>query len=260
MKRIILVFSLATIMMGCSTAYRSGQTPDDVYFSPVREETGYVYVDDDRNYRESDVPLNDRYLRMKSRGGSRWRSFDDDFGYWNNPYWNNSAFLDFYPSFRGGMGMGMGFSPFMGNPFFGPTFGMGNPFFGPTFGTGLYYNPFSPYYFGRPVVVFNNVKFTNPRANGPRMVNLNNYTPPQNYGSKYGNNSSRFGGSYINNGGSSTPRGGYNPRGNGGSSSPSRTFSNSGSGSGFNNSSNSSSSGSSSSGSAPVRSFGRGGN
>lgn len=251
MKRIILVFSLASIMMGCSTAYRSGQTPDDVYFSPVREESGYVYVDDDRNQGESDVPLNDRYLRMKSRGGSRWRSFDDDFGYWNNPYWNNTAFLDFYPSFRGGMGMGMGmgFSPLMGNPFFGPTFG-----------TGLFYNPFSPSYFGRPVVVFNNVKFTNPRANGPRMVNLNNYTPPQNYGSKYGNNSSRFGGSYINNGGSSTPRGGYNPRGNGGSSNPSRTFSNSGSGSGFNNSSNSSSSGGSSSGSAPVRSFGRGGN
>jgi hypothetical protein len=184
---------------------------------------------------------------MKAMGGSRWRSFDDDFAYWNNPYWNNSAYLDFYPSLRGGMGIG--FSPFMGNPFFGPTY----------FGSGLYYNPFSPYYFGRPVVVFNNVKFTNPRANGPRMVNLNNYNPPQNYGSKYGNNSSRFGGSYINNGGSGTPRGGYNPRGNGGSSSPSRTFGNSGSGSGFNNSSNSSSSGSSGS-SAPVRSFGRGGN
>jgi hypothetical protein len=73
MKRIILVFSLASIMMGCSTAYRSGQTPDDVYFSPVREESGYVNVDDDRNYRESEVPLNDRYLRMKAMGGSRWR-------------------------------------------------------------------------------------------------------------------------------------------------------------------------------------------
>ncbi|MEN9371881.1 MAG: hypothetical protein RLZZ64_956, partial [Bacteroidota bacterium] len=158
MKRIILVFSLASIMMGCSTAYRSGQTPDDVYFSPVREESGYVNVDDDRSYRESNVPLNDRYLRMKAMGGSRWRSFDDDFAYWNNPYWNNSAYLDFYPSLRGGMGIG--FSPFMGNPFFGPTY----------FGSGLYYNPFSPYYFGRPVVVFNNVKFTNPRANGPRMV------------------------------------------------------------------------------------------
>lgn len=256
MKRIILVFSLASIMMGCSTAYRSGQTPDDVYFSPVREASGYVNVDDDRSYRESNVPLNDRYLRMKSMGGSRWRSFDDDFAYWNNPYWNNSAFFDFYPSFRGGMGMGMGmgmgFSPFMGNPFLGPTY----------FGSGLYYNPFSPYYFGNPVIVFNNVKYINPRANGPRIVNLNNYTPPQNYGPKFGNNSSRFGGSYINNGGSGTPRGGYNPRGNGGNSSPSRTFGNngSGSGSGFNNSSNSSSSGSSGSSSAPVRSFGRGGN
>lgn len=255
MKKIILVFSLASIMMGCSSAYRIGQTPDDVYFSPVREESGYVNADDDRYYNESNIPLNDRYLRMKAMGGgSRWRSFDDDFGYWNNPYWNNSAYFDFYPSFRGGLGMGMGlgmgFSPFMGNTFFGPTY----------IGTGLYYNPFSPYYFGHPVVVFNNVKNINPRANGPRMVNLNNYTSPQNYGSKYGNNTSRFGGSYINNNGTSTPRGGYNPRGSGGSSSPSRTFSNNSSGPGFNNSSNSSSSSGSSSGSAPVRSFGRGGN
>jgi hypothetical protein len=239
MKIIILVFSLASIMMGCSISYIGGQTPDDIYFSPVREEIGYVNIDR-WSYRES----NDRYLRMKATGSSRWRFFDDDFGYWNNPYWNNSAFLDFYPSFRGGMG----FSPFMGNPFFGPTFG-----------TGLYYNPFSPYYFGSPVVVFNNVKFTNPRANGPRIVNLNSYAQPQNYSSKYSNSNSRFGGSYINNG-SNTPRGGYNPRGNAGSSSPSRTFSNSNSGSGFNNSSNSSSIKSNSGSSAPVRSFGRGGN
>lgn len=258
MKKIILVFSLASIMMGCSTAYRSGQTPDDVYFSPVREESGYVNVDDDRSYRESNIPLNDRYLRMKAMGGSRWRAFDDDFGYWNNPYWNNTAFLDFYPSFRGGMGMGMGFSPFVGNPFF-----MGNSFFGPSyFGTGLFYNPFSPYYFGSPVVVFNNPKFNSPRSYGPRTYNLNNYQAPiyrQGSGGKYssfGNNSGSY---YINNNGSGTPRGGYNPRGNGGSSSPARTFSNNGSGSSFGGSSNSSSSGSSS-GSAPVRSFGRGGN
>ena len=108
----ILAISVASIMMGCSTAYRSGQTPDDVYFSPVNESRGgYVDVEEERNYRDSEIPLNDRYLRMKAMGGSRWRAFDDDFAYWNNPYWNNSAYLDFYPSFRGGgfvMGMGMG--------------------------------------------------------------------------------------------------------------------------------------------------------
>ncbi|MEY4628736.1 MAG: hypothetical protein RLZZ595_1062, partial [Bacteroidota bacterium] len=49
MKRIILVLSLATTMVGCSTAYRSGQTPDDVYFSPVRENPGYVDVDEERS-------------------------------------------------------------------------------------------------------------------------------------------------------------------------------------------------------------------
>jgi hypothetical protein len=252
MKRMILAISAASIMMGCSTAYRSGQTPDDVYFSPVNESRGgYVDVEEERNYRDSEIPLNDRYLRMKAMGGSRWRAFDNDFAYWNNPYWNNSAYLDFYPSYKSGLNWGGGFGVGVGNPFFGPT----------NFGYNPFFNPFSPYNYGRPIVVFNNVKYTNPRANGPRIYNMNNYTPPQNSGSKFGSNSLRSGGQYINNGGNGTPRGGYNPRGSGNSnSSPSRTFSNNGSGSGNNNSSNSSSSGSSSSGSAPVRSFGRGGN
>ena len=45
----ILAISVASIMMGCSTVYRSCQTPDDVYFSPVNEGSGYVNVEDERN-------------------------------------------------------------------------------------------------------------------------------------------------------------------------------------------------------------------
>ena len=42
------VLSAGILLVGCSTAYRSGQTPDDVYFSPARNNnSGYVVVDDE---------------------------------------------------------------------------------------------------------------------------------------------------------------------------------------------------------------------
>ncbi|NBO58665.1 MAG: hypothetical protein EBU73_06985, partial [Chitinophagia bacterium] len=77
--------------MGCSVAYRSGQTPDDVYFSPARNNSSYVITDDEDGYgggryNAAAVPMEDRYLRMKSFSRSRWAQFDEDYAYWNNPY------------------------------------------------------------------------------------------------------------------------------------------------------------------------------
>jgi hypothetical protein len=44
MNKIILAISLASIMMGCSTVYKTGQTIDDVYFSPARPGAEYVNI------------------------------------------------------------------------------------------------------------------------------------------------------------------------------------------------------------------------
>ncbi|MFN5422239.1 MAG: hypothetical protein ACK5AO_03135 [bacterium] len=246
MNRIILAVTLASIMMGCSTAYRTGQTPDDVYFSPVREESGYVNAERNDGYRASEVPLEDRYLRMKTQRRSRWNTFDDDFAYWNNPYWNNRGYFDFYTP----QGM-IGFNNIYHH----------NPFMT---GYGFYGNPFSPVFYGQPVIIVNNVRPSAPRANAPRTYNLNNYRPSiTNVDPKFGTGTLRSTNQYYNPSG--TPRGGYNPRSSGNSSggNPVRTFSNS-SNSSSSGSSNSSSSGSSSSGtkssSAPVRSFPRGSN
>ncbi|MBM3443409.1 MAG: hypothetical protein FJX83_00260 [Bacteroidetes bacterium] len=256
MKRTLLVVLLGSMVMGCSTAYRSGQTPDDVYYSPTPSNSGYVNVDDydqREGYDASRTPLNERYLRMKTFGGSRWRAFDDDFAYWNNPYWNNSLYFDGFN--RGwGWGTGIGFgSPFIGG-MFGPSY----------IGSSLFYSPFSPYFYGAPVVVINNPKFITPRSTGPRTYNLGNYNPPsqQNFNSKYGSGVYRSGGGQYYNNNSGSPRGGYNPRSSnsGYNGSPMRTFSNSNSGGSSNYSNSSSGSSSGSSGSAPVRSFGRGGN
>lgn len=77
---IVILFS------SCSSLYRSGQTPDDVYYSPAREITyreETTRKEEERVIRESDVAsIDDQYLRMKIRN-RRWSSLDD-FDYWND--------------------------------------------------------------------------------------------------------------------------------------------------------------------------------
>lgn len=249
MNRIILAISIASIMMGCSTAYKTGQTIDDVYFSPARPGSEYVNLEKNDEYRASEVPMTDRYMRMKAFGGSRWNSFDDDYAYWNNPHWNNSSYFNVYPSY--------GYS------------GMNSLYFGrPSYGISSYLNPFSPNYYGQPVVVYNTGKSMVSNSTGPRTYSLSNYTPM-----KSSSADPKSGGGFLRSGGqpsntsSNAPRGGYNPRSSGESyGSPSRTFSNSSNSSSSTSSSSSSSgsssssSSSSSSGSAPVRTFPKGGN
>src|SRR5687768_12679551 len=103
MKSFLPLLSLTLVFASCTTAYKSGQTPDDVYFSPERPQAEYVTVEDkeeDRYYRgESNRSSNDyynyeedRYLRMKVRNRSRWSYLDNDF-YSYNPYvYNNYGY------------------------------------------------------------------------------------------------------------------------------------------------------------------------
>ena len=298
MKTRFLLFAIsATVFSSCSTLYKSGQTPDDVYFSPGAEQSGYVNNDRNNEYEDGYVDLDDRYLRMKS-SSRRWSSFDDDFMYWNNPSWNNQFMFNSWN--RPSMGWNLGFGSMWGGSMYGMN-SFNNPFYSPFnspfhnpysggFGS-MYGNPFSPFYYGTPVVIINNPKpiSTNPRANGPRTYNLgtygssnNSYTDPRNgrtfssgsgtgtnsgiriFNSTGSSNSNRSSG-YIGTGGStSKPRGGYNNSDNNtNSSTPVRTFESSGgsqrSSNSSGNSGGSSSSGGSSGGSAPVRSFPRGG-
>src|SRR5687768_11980116 len=116
MKSFLPLLSLTLVFASCTTAYKSGQTPDDVYFSPERPQAEYVRVEDkeeDRYYRgESNRSSSDyynyeeeRYLRMKVRNRQRWSYLDNDF-YSYNPYvyshynyyynspWNSYSYWD----------------------------------------------------------------------------------------------------------------------------------------------------------------------
>jgi hypothetical protein len=106
MKTKILLSSFAFLaLMSCSTTYKVGQTPDDVYFSPAREVDSYTQRDENRDqYRSyNEDEWDDRRLRMRVQSRSnRWSSFDDyswNYDYrWQNYGWRYDAWTNtWYP-------------------------------------------------------------------------------------------------------------------------------------------------------------------
>ena len=106
MKTTILLLAVfSAVLSSCSTAYKTGQTPDDVYYSSARPQTenDKVKNEDKKEYTYTDDYYEDRYLRMKVRNRNRWNDLDDWYNYdrfsygynyyygsYNNPYysWN----------------------------------------------------------------------------------------------------------------------------------------------------------------------------
>ena len=85
--KILLIAFSAAAFSSCSTAYKSGQTPDDVYYSPVR------MVDETRNNKRDETTTqqsspDEARIRMQIRD-HRWRDLDNDYDYGYNysPYY-----------------------------------------------------------------------------------------------------------------------------------------------------------------------------
>jgi hypothetical protein len=77
MKTLLVILSIA-ILASCSTTYKSGQTPDDLYYSKSR-----VIVEkepEDRYERREDYTSQDRQIRM-AINDRRWRNLDYDYDY-----------------------------------------------------------------------------------------------------------------------------------------------------------------------------------
>lgn len=99
MKNKILLFALSLITLAsCSTAYRSGQTPDDLYYAKGKT----VAEENSKQTDDRRISNEDRTIRM-SAYDRRWRTLDDDYdyncsyhpyaygytyGYYYNPYYN----------------------------------------------------------------------------------------------------------------------------------------------------------------------------
>ena len=134
----LLLLGLIVIFSSCSTAYRTGQTPDDVYYSPAPAQDTYVRTDN-QNEKDSYANNNSTYNsedRAIRRGikDSRYRnSVSVDFGYGYDPYGYNSYGYNnpygYYNSY--------GYNDVYMNPYYNPyTF---NYF--PTSYSNYYYSP-----------------------------------------------------------------------------------------------------------------------
>ena len=222
---LLLAFSTAIILSSCTTAYKTGQTPDDVYFSPARQHDEYVRTDNNENnkYRTDDEYYDDRYLRMKVHNHNRWSDPDESY------YYDKRYYATVY---TGGI---------CNNPWSPYTYW--NNYYNPYYHNYVILSPKSPTY------------------NGPRTFNLNSYNNTQtikqrfsiaNPNYKYGTNNNTY----------SAPRSGSSTRDNGNSGNFLRDIfssggskSNSSSNSSGNSTNNSSGSSGNSSHPAPVRKF-----
>ncbi|HQV07010.1 MAG TPA: hypothetical protein PKW62_09640 [Chitinophagaceae bacterium] len=145
MKSATLLFIiLATVLGSCTTAYQTGQTPDDVYYSPARSADEYVQAQREEP-RYSDDYYEDRYLRMKVRDRYRWSDLDD----W---YFNERRYS--YYAYNG--------YDLLYNPWRPHIYWNG------------YYNP---YYY---TPIYSNGKIKPVAYTKPRIFNLNPYSLPSN--------------------------------------------------------------------------------
>lgn len=83
--KILLTLLVSTVLVSCSSVYRSGQTPDDVYYSPTRE---VVQKKQEDKQEDKTANTDDRYLKMKVRDRARWSRIDD-YDYWTDSRYNN---------------------------------------------------------------------------------------------------------------------------------------------------------------------------
>jgi hypothetical protein len=83
MQSKILLFALSVAAFSsCSTAYKTGHTPDDVYYSPVKPVAEKKYTEKEEDRQQVN---NDYEITMAVRD-HRWRNFRDDYEYDNSPY------------------------------------------------------------------------------------------------------------------------------------------------------------------------------
>jgi hypothetical protein len=176
-RNILPVLLAITAITSCSV-YRSGQTPDDVYYSPGRSaDDSYLTVDNPRKGRSygryDNTDPNDNYLRMRQYG-SRWSTFDDyndwqyNGGYYGmySPY---TPYSSFYNVFGYGGYMGYG-AMFLGSPFAYYNPWSYNSYFNSVYYWNSYYNPYA---YG---IVVGGAK-TNPTVyQSVRNFNMRSYT------------------------------------------------------------------------------------
>ena len=141
MKSFLPIIVVCILFAGCTSVYKSGQTPDDVYFSPTPPKSEYVQAENRRHQDYSNyevTPVNPR----------RYRGLHDNYYSYNPNYYES----------------------------FGPYLLYNNPYYySNNWGNYTNWNSYGydPYN-GHVVLVQPQTK----TSNKPRMFNMNVYNPP----------------------------------------------------------------------------------
>ncbi len=166
MKSLLPLTALVLFATGCSTAYKAGQTPDDVYFSKGKPHDEYVQQNKQDSYRYDEQSDDDRYLRMKVHNRRTWSDLDY---YYSDPYaynyynrFNNYNTFSYNTPWNYYASWNYFYNPYAGNIYNYNNYGLGY-----NYGYGGGYN--------RKLVRLNYQR--PPLNNHPRQYNLNTYAP-----------------------------------------------------------------------------------
>ena len=119
----IFLSALAIVTLAsCSSAYKTGQTPDDVYYSPEKPiEYRASTQREVQQYEDYQTSRDNQYLRYKVRNRYRWNQIDD-FDYWYDTRYNyNGYYTGLYNPYGTGyynFYNSWGNSYFFGNPYY----------------------------------------------------------------------------------------------------------------------------------------------
>ena len=132
-----LLFCFVAALSSCSSAYKTAQTPDDVYYSPGRQ-TNRGYVNNNQQDEYYNANPSDQYVVMRVQNPARWSTFDNyDYSYGGgySPY---SSFGSGY----GGYGMYSAYSPWISFGYWNPYYGLFNSYYNWNSFYNPYYNPY----------------------------------------------------------------------------------------------------------------------
>ncbi len=157
-SKFLLFYIIATGLYSCSNNYKITQTPDDVYYSPIRG------IDEDiNNNRNNNTSSSENREIIMSKHDSRWRNFDGDYNCNYDPYHYGYTFGYYY------------------NPYYYPY---------PVYNYGITpQNPKNntPRTTNLGSYSFHNVNTGNPKTSGP----VKYYVPGRNYNNSNGDNNVR---------------------------------------------------------------------
>ena len=265
----LFLLGIIAAFSSCSSAYRIGQTPDDVYFSPAPPQNVYVTSNNQQNkdtYAYNNTYNSEDLAIRRGIGNPRYRNnISLDFGYGYNPYdYYGSSFYSPYSSYYNPYAYtGVTFYPYnYNNSYYSPYY---NNYYPPVYyipksgGAVSNYSGPRKYNMG----VYNNNTNANPVYTHPVQPTTTNSVPVRTFKTQPTNTSGVgnfirrvFSGDNSSNNSYNSANNRYNS-GNSNNSSSSRTFDtrSSNSNSSSNSNTNSSTSDNKSSGSAPVRTF-----